>query len=238
MPRPITISRRSAETARPGRCPRPGPPSLGDTVASFGEASPRAFAAQRGGRAGYSLLELVFVVGLVVTVSGMAAPQLLSGLDDHRTAGAARYISARMQRARMDAVMRSTEVAIQFTQTGSSYTYAAYRDGNHNGVRTRDIETGADPPVGSAERLPDHFSAVDFGVQAGLPAVDEGAPPAGDPIRFGASSLASFSSNGTATSGSVYIRGRHAQYVVRLFGTTGKVRILKFDRAANQWRPL
>ena len=205
---------------------------------SFGEAGPRALAAHRGGRAGYSLLELVFVMGLVVTVSGMAAPQLLSGLDDHRTAGAARYISARMQRARMDAVMRSIEVAIQFTPTGSGYTYAAYRDGNHNGVRARDILTGADPPVGFTERLPDHFSAVDFGVQAGLPAVDGGTPPGGDPIKLGTSNLASFSSNGTATSGSVYIRGRHAQYVVRLFGTTGRVRILKFDWAVNQWKPL
>jgi hypothetical protein len=79
---------------------------------------------------------------------------------------------------------------------------------------------------------------VDFGVQAGLPAVDDSGLPGGDPIRLGASNLASFSSNGTATSGSVYIRGRHAQYVVRVFGATAKVRILKFDRAANQWKPL
>ena len=238
MPRPITISRRSAETARPGRTWRPGPPSLAEMVPSVGEAGPPALAAHRGGRAGYSLLELLFAAGFVVTVSGMAAPQLLSGLDDYRTAGAARYIAARMQRARMDAVMRSSEVAIQFTQVGSGYTYAAYRDGNHNGVRTREIQSGADPPVGSAERLPDHFAAVDFGVQAGLPAVDGGALPGGDPIKLGASNLASFSSNGTATAGSVYVRGRHAQYVVRIFGTTGKVRILKFDRAANQWKPL
>ena len=238
MPKPITISQRNAEKGRPARSWRPGLPSLADMIASFGEASQQVFPAHLGRRTGYSLLELVFAAGLAVTVSGMAAPQLLSGLDDHRTAGAARYISARMQRARMEAVMRSTEVAIQFTQTGSGYTYAAYRDGNRNGVRTRDIQSGADPPVGSAERLPDHFAAVDFGVQAGLPAVDDGALPGGDPIRLGASNLASFSSNGTATSGSVFIRGRHAQYVVRIFGTTGKVRVLKFDRAANQWKPL
>ena len=238
MPRPITISRRSAETAWPGRTWRPGLLSLADIVPSSGEEGPPALAAHCGGRAGYSLLELLFAAGFVVTVSGMAAPQLLSGLDDYRTAGAARYIAARMQRARMDAVMRSSEVAIQFTHAGSGYTYAAYRDGNHNGVRTRDIQSGADPPVGSVERLPDHFAAVDFGVQAGLPAVDGGALPAGDPTRLGASNLASFSSNGTATAGSVYVRGRHAQYVVRIFGATGKVRVLKFDRAANQWKPL
>ena len=238
MPRPITISRRSADTARPGRSSRPGQRSLADMVPSVGEADPRAFAAQRGGRAGYSLLELVFAAGIVVTVGGMAVPQLLSGLDDYRTAGAARYVSARMQRARMDAVMRSTEVAIQFTQIGRRFTYTVYRDGNHNGVRTRDIVSGADPPVGSPERLPDHFTAVDFGVLPGVPAADGGAPPGSDPIRLGASNLASFSPIGTATAGSVYVRGRRAQYVVRIFGTTGKIRVLKFDRVANQWKPL
>jgi Tfp pilus assembly protein FimT len=238
MPRPITISRSSAEVAGPGRVQRPGPPSLAGMVPSFDEAGPRALAALRGGRAGYSLLELVFVAALVVTGSGMAAPQLLSGLDDYRAAGAARYVCARLQRARMDAVTRSTEVAIQFTQVGDTYTFAVYRDGNDNGVRTKDISSGADPPVGSTERLPDHFTAVDFGAQAGLPAVDGAAPPGNDPIRVGPSNLASFSSSGTATSGSLYIRGRHAQYVVRIFGTTGKVRVLKFDRVANQWKPL
>src|SRR5262245_54677530 len=110
MPRPITISRRSAETVGPGRSWRPGPPSLGDAGASFrlrafgasagqvGEAGPPILTARRDGSAGYSLLELLFAAGIVVTASGMAAPQLLSGLDDHRTVGAARYISARMQR--------------------------------------------------------------------------------------------------------------------------------------------
>src|SRR4029077_20240014 len=124
MPRPITISHRSVETTRPGRSVRPGPPSLADRILSFGEARPQLLAAHLGRRTGSSLVELVYAAGLAVTVSGMAAPQLLSGLDDHRTAGAARYISARLQRARMDAVMRSTEVAMQFTKTGSGYTYA------------------------------------------------------------------------------------------------------------------
>jgi len=113
-------------------------------------------------------------------------------------------------------------------------------DGNHDGVRTNYIQTGVDPRVGSVERLPDHFTGVDFGAQPGLPAVDPASPaPGNDPIRLGISNMASFSSMGTATSGSVYIRGRrNAQYVVRVFGTTAKVRVLKFDQRARQWKPL
>jgi hypothetical protein len=221
----ITISRRSAERPRPSRAPRPGLHAL----AARGE---EAF--------GYSLVELLFVSGLIVSLSGMAVPELLNGLDDYRAAGAARYVSTRMQRIRMEALTRGIEVAIQFTQVGAGYTYAVYMDGNHDGVRNKDIQDGIDLRVGADERLRDHFTGVDFGAQPGLPAVDAGSAPAGDdPIRLGASNMASFSSMGTATSGSVFIRGRrNAQYVVRIFGTTAKVRVLRFDQRTGQWKPL
>jgi hypothetical protein len=221
----ITISRRRAERARPGRGRRPG---LHSFAFSSAEAS------------GYSLVELLFVSGLIVTISGMAVPQLLNGLDDYRAAGAARYVSTRMQRVRMEALTRGIEVAILFTQVGAGYTYAVYMDGNHDGVRKKDIQDGVDPRVGWDERLQDHFTGVDFGTQPGLPAVDAGsAPPGDDPIRLGASNMASFSSMGTATSGSLFIRGRrNTQYVVRIFGTTAKVRVLKFDQGGRQWKPL
>ena len=63
---------------------------------------------------GYSLVELMVVAGLVATLSAIAVPQTLAALDDSRTVGAARYIAARFQRARMEAVMRSAQVGIRF----------------------------------------------------------------------------------------------------------------------------
>jgi hypothetical protein len=147
---------------------------------------------------GYSLLELVFATGLGVTVSGAAVPQYLSTMDDVRAAGATRYISGRFQRARMEAVVRSAEVALQFTQSPSGYAYAVYVDGNRNGVLTRDIQRGIDRGIGALERLPDQFSGVDFGAIPGLPAVAAGSTaPGSDPIRLGAGSFASFSATGT-----------------------------------------
>jgi len=73
---------------------------------------------------GYSLMELVFATGMAVTMSAVAVPQYLAAIDDFRAAGATRYISARLQRARMEAVVRSTEVAMQFTETKDGYRYA------------------------------------------------------------------------------------------------------------------
>lgn len=189
--------------------------------------------------AGYSLIELVFVMGLVATVSAMAVPHSLSALDDTRTVGAARYIAARLQRARTEAIARSASVGVKFTAVGGHYVFGVYVDGNGNGVRTAEIASGVDAEIMGPERLADQFPSVDFGTLPDLPPVDVGGtPPADDPVRFGASNLASFSAQATATSGSLYIRGQQAQYVVRVFGDTARTRILRFDSRARQWRPL
>ena len=189
---------------------------------------------------GYSLVELAIVMAIGATLLGAAIPGYLTGIDDYRASGAARHLSGRFQRARMEAVMRSATVAVQFTQASSGYSYAVYLDGNRNGVLSRDIQRGVDVPIGAVERLPEQFSGVEFGAIPGLPPVDSGGtPPGTDPIRLGAGSLASFTAMGTASSGTVYIRGRHdAQYAVRILGETGKTRVMKFDPGTRQWRQL
>lgn len=189
---------------------------------------------------GYSLLELVFVIGLGITVTAAAVPQVLAGIDDFRASGAARYLSARLQRARMEAVMRSTPVAMHFLQTPGGYSYTVYLDGNGNGVLTQDIQSGVDRRINAAERLRDHFAGIDFGAVPGLPPIDPGGTaPGDDPIRLGASSLATFTALGTSSTGTVYIRGRRgAQYAVRIFGDTGKTRMLKFLHRTGRWSPL
>ena len=191
-------------------------------------------------KTGYSLIELLFVMSAAATVSGMAIPQLLAALDDYRTAGAVRYISTRIQRIRMEAVSRSTNMAIEFVQAGTGYSYGTYVDGNGDGVRTPDIKKGIDRRLGAIEHLPDNYAGVDFGLLPGLPPVDAGSPaPGTDPIKLGSSNLLSYSAIGTSSSGSVYIRGRsQAQYVIRILGDTGRIRVLKFDQRSRQWKAL
>jgi type II secretory pathway pseudopilin PulG len=191
-------------------------------------------------KTGYSLIELLFVMSAAATVGGMAIPALLTAVDDYRTAGAVRYISTRIQLARMEAVSRSANVAVQFVQVGAGYSFGVYVDGNGDGVRTADIMNGMDRRLGAIERLPDNFAGVDFGLLPGLPPVDPGNPaPGTDPVKLGTTNLLSYSSIGTSSSGSVYIRGRgKVQYVVRILGDTGRTRVLKFDSPSGQWRAL
>jgi type II secretory pathway pseudopilin PulG len=189
---------------------------------------------------GYSFVELIFALGIIATVGATAVPQTVSSVDAYRAAGAARYLSGRMQRARMEAVERSAEVALRFSDTGAGFAFATYLDGNRNGVLTHDIQRGVDPALGGPERLADNFPGVDFGVLPGLPSVDAGGtPPGSDPLKLGVSNILAFSPAGTSSSGSVYILGRRRnQFVIRIYGETGKTRVLKFNQSLNQWLPL
>ena len=189
---------------------------------------------------GYGVVELMFTTALIAILTGIAMPQLLTGLDDQRALGAARYLSTLLQRVRMEAITRSADVGMKFTLDDGGYVFGVYVDGNSNGVRTLDIRRGIDRPLGASERLGDNFSGVDFGAIPDLPPVDAGgSAPADDPIRLGAGSLATFTAKGTATTGSLYIRGRrNAQFVVRIFGETAKLRVLRFDRSTGKWKPV
>jgi prepilin-type N-terminal cleavage/methylation domain-containing protein len=209
--------------AGPGRDVRPGHPLSG-----------------LPGDDGYSMIELMCVLGVAATVAGIAVPQGRWALDAARTLGAVRYLTSRIHQVRMEAVTGSRSAGLRFATSGSSYTYAAYADGNRNGLRTVDIADGIDATVHHTERLSDLFAGVDFGALPGLPSVDPSAPaPGSDPIRLGAGNMLTFSPIGTATAGSLYVRGpRNAQYVIRIFGETGRTRALKFDARTRQWRPL
>ena len=177
------------------------------------------------GAAGFSLVELMLVTGLVATISAMAVATTTQALQRYRTAGAARYVAGRLQRARADAVARGASVALRFSgPAGGPIAFSVFADGNHNGVRSSDIAVGVDAEVAAATDL-SSFSRVSFGVISGLVSPD-GDALSGDPIHFGAARMASFTASGTATSGSVYIRGGDTeQYVVRVYGDTGKTSV-------------
>ena len=194
----------------------------------------------RRGTDGYSFLELIFVLGLIASVVATATLQLMLTVDDVRAAAAARFVAAKLQETRMNAIARSADVGLEFVSTPKGYTYAAYMDGNRNGVRTADIRGGVDGSLTTAERLADRFSGVDFGVLPGLPSVDPGSsPPGSDPVKLGTSNILTFTPFGTSSAGSLYVRGRRdLQYVIRIFSETGKTRVLRFDSRARQWRPL
>jgi prepilin-type N-terminal cleavage/methylation domain-containing protein len=192
----------------------------------------------RGVSNGFSLIELMIVVSIAVMVATIAIPGFTAAVDDYRTLGAARYLSSQLHLTRAEAVARAANTALRFEPTHGSYTFSIYVDGNRNGISLVDIDDGIDRRLAAATSLKAQFRGVDFGMAADLPSPDDALIEGADPIRFGVTSMAVFTARGTATPGSVYIKGgRGTQYVVRVFGDTGKSRLLKFNRARRQWDP-
>ncbi len=158
-------------------------------------------------------------------LAGMAVPQTLAGIERARTLSAARYLASRLALARTQAVAHSANVALVFVADADTYTVAAYSDGNRNGVRIRDITAGIDPVIEAPVRFADLFPHVSLFLS----------DPAEAPVPD-ASVLMSFSPIGTASSRTLYVRGRdHSQYAVRVLGVTGRTRLLRYVDAIHQW---
>jgi hypothetical protein len=60
--------------------------------------------------------------------------------------------------------------------------------------------------------------------------------PAENPIRIGNTTLLSFSPAGTATSGTLYLRGRgNRAYALVVLGATGRTTLLRCDSRTGTW---
>ncbi len=174
---------------------------------------------------GYTLIELLFVGALAAILAGFTAPAVHAALTRSRTIAAARYLGSRMAMTRTYAVTRSANVAIRFNETGSDATFQMFADGNGNGVRNADITAGVDVPLDQPVAL----SAL-------FPDVTIAAADGDDPIRIGSTNLLSFTPLGTATPGSIFIRGGDGlQLALRVVGSTGRTRLLRYDATSKSW---
>jgi prepilin-type N-terminal cleavage/methylation domain-containing protein len=176
---------------------------------------------------GYTLIEMLFVAALIAILSAIAVPSSLTAVDRTRASAAARYLASRMAMARSHAVMRSANVALRFDESGADITFQMFMDGNRNGVRARDIAARVDRPLDAPARLSDLFPGVAIAVSG---------EAGSDPLRIGSSNLFSFTPLGTATSGSIYVRGRDgSQFAIRILGATGRVRVQRYVFGTGAW---
>jgi len=185
---------------------------------------------------GFTFLELLFTTALIATVLSLALPVFSDAIDAQRTASAARYLAGRVYLARMEAVKRSTSVGLKFEEEGSDYAFTAHVDGNANGIRTLDIRTGVDWLLMDRERLAYNFPGVRFGLMPGVPDADGASDKAnGDGVRIGSARVLTLGANGTATAGTLYVHGRQRQFAVRVFGVTGRTRVLEYNATSRTW---
>jgi Tfp pilus assembly protein FimT len=177
---------------------------------------------------GYTFLEILFTSALVCILAGIGVPSIVTAVERSRGAGAARYLATRVALARARAVARSATVALRFEEDGRGVSFTLVEDGNGDGVRARDIDQHIDRVIEDRVLLSELFPGAAIGITAGSPATDA--------VALSGSSILSFTPEGTATSGSVYVAGRDGtQWVVRVLGVTGRARVLRYERNTKAW---
>lgn len=173
-------------------------------------------------------------VGMVVMA--LALPVTASVVDEGRARHAATFVAARMREAKQRAVTRAAAAGLVFDRVGTRWVFRVCTDGNADGLRRADIRSGRDVCPDRAVDLADLFPGVSVESDGSIRGPD-GDPSSSDPVRFGNSDIASFSPSGRCTAGSLYLRStKGARYAIRIAGTTGRLRVLRYDQASRIWK--
>lgn len=192
---------------------------------------------------GFTVVEWIVTVAILGLVASLAFPDLFRLTRSLRVDLASRELHGVLRLAKSRAIREGTKVGVKFRTNGNGrYSFTLYRDGDGDGVLTRDIDSGVDPPLAPPRELIHLGQQIRLGFPAGPAPRDPGDPKRrltrlDDPIRFNRSDIASFNHLGASTPGSLYITdGLHFLSVVRVFGRTGKVKIMRYDVASETWR--
>ena len=189
---------------------------------------------------GIALVDVLAAMGISLVMAGVAVPVIGGALEREHTVIGAQYLSAHVQRARLESLKRAAAVAVRLEVLDGRTSVQLFFDGNGNGVLQKDIDRHIDPALTTAEWLDDHARGVSLRINQPIAGVGGGPDLAAgdDPLRIGNSSLVSFSPLGSATSGTLYVAARQGpQMAIRIYGATGRVRVLMFDARARQWHP-
>ena len=188
---------------------------------------------------GVALVDVLVATGLSLVMAATAVPVVGGTLDREHVIVGTRYLAAQVQRARLESIKRATAVAVRVELLDGRAAVQLFIDGNGNGVRQKDIERNVDRALTERAWLDHQARDVSLRINQVIRDVGDAADlEAGDdPLRIGNTPLVSFSPVGGATSGTLYVAGRRGpQMAIRIYGATGRVRVLMFDAQARRWR--
>jgi prepilin-type N-terminal cleavage/methylation domain-containing protein len=188
---------------------------------------------------GFSLLEILSVVAVIGIIALIAVPAFATYRRHTAVNEAASEFRAIFRLVRSRAIARHTASAVKFAQVGNQWTYALHDDGDGDGVRNDDIDAGIDTHFAPPRLILPESHLATISLPPSLSIKD----PDGDPltslsssVQFGRSTLCSFSPSGESTSGTIYLTDGFGElWCVRVYGASGKVRLLRYNAGARTW---
>ncbi|MGE3843133.1 MAG: GspH/FimT family pseudopilin [Vicinamibacterales bacterium] len=197
-------------------------------------------APRRKGHHGFSTLELLLALALITLAGGVAAGASRYYRTRATNLGAARLLRTQVRLARAYAIREGLHVGLAFeARDDGEYQFRLVADGNGNGVRTADVRSGADPPIGTPVWLSAYFAPAAVRLDRDAPALDGGSRVSAGtpPIRLaGGSSILSLTPTGTATSGTVFVSGPGGGLLaLRIAAATGRLRLFELAGDGTSW---
>ena len=183
---------------------------------------------------GWTVVEVLVVVGLLGVLSAVAAPPLVHLRDSRNGRQAAEYLLVTLRSARQAAILDGRHRAIVFDVIDGGWRFRRCADGTGDGVRRVDIAAAHDTCTDDGTALEWHFDRTFIGKAPDVPAPD--GTLGGTAVALGTARMVSFSPCGTSSSGSIVLQtvsGSH--WAVRVTGMTGRVRLMRFDVATGRW---
>jgi prepilin-type N-terminal cleavage/methylation domain-containing protein len=187
---------------------------------------------------GITLIETVVALTIVGVVAMCAVPSFAAYRRQSSVLAAAHEMRTLLREIRSRAIAHGGYSGVKFVKTAGNWTYTLYDDGNANGIYNADITKGIDKRYfGPAVVMPS-FRTATISLLPKTIRDPDGAKlaPGDNALQFGNSTICSFSDQGGGTPGTIYISdGISNLYCVRVFGATGRLRILRYDSGKAKW---
>ena len=187
---------------------------------------------------GLTLLEVLVVFAIIAIIAAAAIPAFATYRRNASMRAQAAELRGIFRAVRSRAIMRGAHAGVKFTRAGNAWVYSLYDDGNGNGIRSAEIASGVDRRYAGPSMLMPQFNIASIALLPTTIRDPDGGTllPTASAVQFGSSTLCSFSPTGTATSGSVYITdGAGHLCAVRVYGPSGRVRLLRYNDGRRRW---
>lgn len=186
---------------------------------------------------GFSTLEILCVVAIIGVIALCSIPSFAAYRRRAAMVSEADELRGVFRVARSRAVTTGRHAGVKFTRAGNQWIYALYEDGDGDGIRNDDIESGMDRRISGPSLLIPRFNIVTIALLPNSVRDPDGEAlsPNASPVQFNRSTICSFGPMGTATPGTVYITDGNQLCAVRVTGPTGRTRLLRYDSVRRRW---
>jgi prepilin-type N-terminal cleavage/methylation domain-containing protein len=187
---------------------------------------------------GFSALEIIVAVAIAGLIALCAIPAFANYRRTASMTSQAAELRSIFRAVRSRAVASGHHAGVKFTRTADRWTYSLYEDGDGDGIRNDDIASGVDRRYAGPSPFVPQFDIARIALLPTTIRDPDGdrLVPTAPAVQFNRSTICSFAPTGGGTPGTVYITdGAGRLCALRVYGASGRVRMLRYDGTRRRW---